>query len=459
MDFAEKHDLIDLQEVLKGRVTEECLALYNVDGSMRKTAKSKILQCFHRNKYDGTPPRYSSLVDMGLIWRLATPTTDDRDIKRRCGNDYKWVDYLDKVVSMVFSRHRNAKLIVLVNDVYTNSCIKDDEHDRRAAKQTNLPNVYPKESDNFPTISQFQKIMLKSENKTRLQKLLQQRFRARIAEIPGQVIYCQGNFAENLTTGQPDTRFIFDHAEADTMMLTGYSIIRNNGDVDEVIIDTEDSDVNVQAAFVSKKLPGNLLIKNKQALIKSKEDVSDEMAEIVIALYELTGSDHNSGFFGHGKKKVFEKAKKDPEARKLLVGVGENLVLENDVRRNMKKFVLSVLYGLNSELCSEARASKWKKMKKKSMARLPPDDDSLNHHCDRTNYLSYCLKHFHLRSHPSPIGHGFETINGRCRPIRYNNPALPENFSPTMDTTDVESGDESGIEYGENSEAEGEEED
>ena len=274
-----------------------------------------------------------------------------------------------------------------------------------------------------------------------------------MAEIPGQVIYCQGNLAENLTTGLHDTRFVFEQAEADTMMLTGYNIIRVKGDVDDVIIDSEDSDVSVQAAYVSKKLPGNLLIKNKLALIKSKEDVSDEMAEVVIALYELTGSD------GHGKKKAFEKAKKDPEARKLLVGVGENLVLESHVRENMKKFVLSILYGLNSELCSEARACKWKKMKKKSMARLPSDDDTLNHHCDRTNYLSYCLRHFYLRSHPSPIGHGFEIINGRCRPIRYKKSALPKNFSPIINTADMESENESGSEYGENSDAEGEEED
>ena len=33
------------------------------------------------------------------------------------------------------------------------------------------------------------------------------------------------------------------------------------------------------------------------------DPISDEIAEIVIALYVLTGSDHNSGFFGHGKKK------------------------------------------------------------------------------------------------------------------------------------------------------------
>ena len=53
MDFAEKNNLIDLENLLGSRITEECLSMYNVDGSMRKTAKSKIMQCFVRNQHDG----------------------------------------------------------------------------------------------------------------------------------------------------------------------------------------------------------------------------------------------------------------------------------------------------------------------------------------------------------------------------------------------------------------------
>ena len=451
MDFAEKNSLIDLETFLEGRITEECLSLYNVDGSMRKTAKSKVLQGFVRKQHDGGLQSCISFVDMGLIWRLATPTTEDRDIKKRCGAEYKWVDYLNKVVSMVFSRHQTARTLILINDVYSGSNIKDDEHDRRAAKQINLPNVFPKEIDNFPSVSQFKKIMLKSENKTRLQKLLKQRFKARITEARGQVIYCEGVSAENLTTGTQDQQFVFQQAEADTMLLTAYSIVRDNGDNDDVVIDSEDSDVCVQASYVSKKLPGTLLIKNKNGLFKCKDMVSSEIAEVIIALYELTGSDHNSGFFGHGKKKILEKVKKDPEAQKLLMEVGDNLVLKDAVKEKMKKFVLSIIYSANSDSCSKARASKWRKMKKKSMARLPPDDDTLNHHCERTNYLTYCLKHFELQTHPSPLGHGYESINGRCRPVRYRRSALPENVAMTTSNTSVES-DESGSEYGESSE-------
>ena len=146
----------------------------------------------------------------------------------------------------------------------------------------------------------------------------------------------------------------------------------------------------VQASYVSRKLPGKLLIKNKNAIFCCKEMVSSEVAEIIIAVHEITGGDHTSGFFGHGKKRILEKVKKDPHARQLLNEVGENLVLADRVKQKMKKFVLWIIYGENSESCGQARASKWRKMRKKSMARLPPDNDSLDHHCERTNYLTYC---------------------------------------------------------------------
>lgn len=46
VDIAVGSGLIQLESALEGRVTEECLSLFNVDGSMRKTVKSKMLEVF-----------------------------------------------------------------------------------------------------------------------------------------------------------------------------------------------------------------------------------------------------------------------------------------------------------------------------------------------------------------------------------------------------------------------------
>ena len=53
-------------------------------------------------------------------------------------------------------------------------------------------------------------------------------------------------------------------------------------------------------------------------------------------------------------------------------------------------------------------------MKKESLAHLPPDEDSFDHHLDQVNYLSYQLKHYELNRHPFLIGRGWEQIKGKC---------------------------------------------
>ena len=97
---------------------------------MRKTCKSKLLEFFDLDPVVRKPHNYVSLVDMGLIWRLATPTPEDREAKKRDGSLYCWSDYLQKISSLIFSRHSEAKMIILVNDKYNiELSIKDDEHE------------------------------------------------------------------------------------------------------------------------------------------------------------------------------------------------------------------------------------------------------------------------------------------------------------------------------------------
>ena len=155
--------MIQLESALEGRVTEECLSLYNVDGSMRKTAKSKLLDLFNFVPIANKPRDHVSLVDMGLIWRLATLTPEDREARKRDGSEYHWSDYLDKICAIIFSRHAAASQIILVNDKYDLPfSIKDDEHDRRAAKHQHIPNVYPKPEDRFPGAAEFNKFRINS---------------------------------------------------------------------------------------------------------------------------------------------------------------------------------------------------------------------------------------------------------------------------------------------------------
>ena len=51
LPLAEEMGVFSLEEVLEHRVTEECLSLFEVNGSMRKTTKCKIVD--HSNMFQG----------------------------------------------------------------------------------------------------------------------------------------------------------------------------------------------------------------------------------------------------------------------------------------------------------------------------------------------------------------------------------------------------------------------
>ena len=154
---------------------------------------------------------------------------------------------------------------------------------------------------------------------------------------------------------------------------------------------------------------------------------TDDFAKSFIPFHVLTGCDANSCFSGHSKISLYEKLSKSTEARSLISKYREGLLLSDDVLNDLKSFVICYMYGdtLNFSL-NLARATKWKRLKKKSSMCLLPDDDNLEQHIKCSNMLAYVQCHPDLRRHPSPIGHGWELANDCCRPVRHTN--LPFQF-------------------------------
>jgi len=99
----------DLVQVMENRVTDECLAIFNVNGTMRKGQKSKLTE---KLKFVELPIHdpYIALIDMGYLWRLATPSSEDRDPQNE--TVFTWGNYADKIFSMVRARHAGAHTVV-----------------------------------------------------------------------------------------------------------------------------------------------------------------------------------------------------------------------------------------------------------------------------------------------------------------------------------------------------------
>ena len=100
----------------------------------------------------------------------------------------------------------------------------------------------------------------------------------------------------------------------------------------------------------------------------------------------MTGCDHSPGFYGPRKKCVFEKLQKDQGEQHLIQNVGESLEQSDDVRDDMRQFVLLKIQGKKETLFTEACAEKLRKMKKKSLACLLLVEDTFHHHLDRVKY-------------------------------------------------------------------------
>ena len=81
---------------------------------------------------------------------------------------------------------------------------------------------------------------------------------------------------------------------------------------------------------------------------------------------------------------------------------------------------------------AEACTLKWKKMKNRSFACLPPDAKSLHQHCLRANYLACLVLHSSLKCHPSPLEHDWKLVGGCCYPVHHTKPAdLPVHLYST----------------------------
>ena len=127
-----------------------------------------------------------------------------------------------------------------------------------------------------------------------------------------------------------------------------------------------------------------------------------------------------SGFYGHGRKSIFQSVVKPEEASELLTCLGKVIpVTEATLERMTTLFTIKYVYGdKDSTTFAEARALKWNKIKKKSTQRIPPDRASQNMKVKSASYQVYILHHYDKpETPPTPLEHGWELVEGKCQPL------------------------------------------
>jgi hypothetical protein len=444
-----------LTDVFKHRITSESLPTFNANGTFRKCQKSQLVHCMNTKTNSADKIlEYTAIIDMGMIIRKAIPNKEQR--LNEDGSSLTWENYIDTCTDIIFKRHRNASTIICVNDPYgKEESIKYEERERRSNGQK-TPNTHMKLQDQFPSNNEFNKILKSDYNKSRIQGFIKESLARRSRAEGVRVLYSLETCVD-LADNSEIPELSCSQAEADTIMLSIYYYLRTSlNDTKPVVIDSEDADVYVQAAYVAHKLPGELKIYRKSeenVFVDCKSLCSNQMAEIIIPLHVMTGCDSNSAFFGHGKKTIFNKVQESEEARNLLKSCGKSINLTKSTTDRLIKFVLKYVYNdSKSQDTTEARVKKWKSYKKrKSLARLAPDRDSLLQHIRRGNYLAYIQLNYSLRCHPSPIDNGWKLINGKCYAERHTDSNLPREIVVAESNDSECSSDESEDELSEDS--------
>ena len=176
--------------------------------------------------------------------------------------------------------------------------------------------------------------------------------------------------------------------EADTRLFYHATLLTKRDDVKTILIDAEDTDVIVIASYASHQLDKKLCIYKRGKIFSASDLLPSAQANVIIPFHAITGADTISGFYGQSKKAIFKRLMKHEDGTNEFLETLGKLEIQEDIDdKNSEMFLLKIIYNdqKNNKL-SVARASKWKSMKNKSTARLPPDKDSYRQHVYRAHH-------------------------------------------------------------------------
>jgi len=127
--------------------------------------------------------------------------------------------------------------------------------------------------------------------------------------VDAETIYSVGPHSTNVSVQQPMQNYSLDQSEADAVLFSAFAVLRESSYTGLV-----DTDAYVVAEVLWQQLEGMIYIKRKLETIFCRGLLDNKMADCIVQLHCMTGCDANSGFYGNGKKVVFDQVAKSPVA-------------------------------------------------------------------------------------------------------------------------------------------------
>ena len=380
---------IDLKKVLTYELSSLPLSLANPDGTLCKTAKSKLISILHPSipQIQTLPNNSTAKIFDGMVLLQKIPP------------NLETFGYISGyLIRKIMKDSKNATFFV--TDHYLPNSIKSMERKKRSNGGTLRIKVTRRDQAR-PT--QLRKFFSNADNKLDLIKFLLEDWQTNPEFIPvlqgKQLFVTLKDQAYRITTSNNSLMIIdipelqSQQEEADTKIFLCCFYASNIG-FNTVHIITVDTDVLVLALYYQRKLDLAIIVEMGSGANIIIYDVSSHTfdARIVEALpsfHALSGCDSTSSFNGIGKLKALKTLKTDDRFIDAVCSIGEELDLSADVSEVLEEYVCQLYGEKNERVINNCRFKIFAKKKIPTPERLPPTKDALLLHFRRANYQSY----------------------------------------------------------------------
>lgn len=399
----------DIRELLKYETGSMPLALFDSDGSFRKTKKSDLMRILVDDYSEGQVnlvecAQSKCIIIDGMVMVQSTPVK----------NSVTFGDYSDTVLKRITKEGAEYSRVHVVFDVYQESSIKGSERSRRSSTQLAAYHISHR-SLKLP--KNWQSFLSNIKNKNELVNFLIASWQE--SDIPeNKTLFLSAGQTWKLTsTTQTEIDDLkSNHDEADTALIVYAKAAFRDG-YSTVVIRTVDTDVLVLATYhlnnvISDNGQCNLLMlmgmgKHKQFI--SVNNLVNNMPSLLLssllALHTISGCDTTSSLFGISKGKFTARLL---EGEFDLTEFGRIDFHPNSIEEiTACETLIASCYG-NYDSITEARYQMLA-IKAPEESKLPPSRNALSYHMQRAAYQTSIWKNADkaIMTVPPPTDHGW----------------------------------------------------
>ncbi|KAL2102045.1 hypothetical protein ACEWY4_003806 [Coilia grayii] len=408
---------INIEEMLTYCLGPFPQALANVDGSLAKTNKAKLMHVLQEEIHPSTTVKD---IPNGSVW-----IWDAMALVQQLKPQPTFGQYADHVLRTLvhLAKETNSTELHFVCDTYTNLSVKNAERSRRAEQGYQRIKIY---GDEQKTPKQWKKFLACGENKNNLLEYFFQRWAISAENIIGNntIITTHGSKCHAMQVNERGLVIteIKDlestHEEADTRIVLHAAYAAKS--CSDLVIRSPDTDVFVLTLAFCKQIDSHLYFHTGKERDTHITDISrlhthlgEAKCDALVGLHAFSGCDTVSALHNVGKAKAYKKFSSKTEYTSVFQDLGTHFTPSAELCEALEAFTCDLYEQTDSQDVNIARANLFKSGKC-SERDLPPNKDSLYKHIHRASYQAAV----HRRSLecrpdvPPPVNHGWKMVGG-----------------------------------------------